>query len=48
MTVTANSSHHHTHENQQFFFCSAGCQNKFASNAAKYLVEGSDRNDNEV
>jgi len=48
MTVTANSSHHHTHESQEFFFCSAGCQNKFASNPVKYLIEGGDRNEQQV
>jgi P-type Cu+ transporter len=33
----AKSQHWHVHKDHKFHFCSRGCRDKFASNAAKYL-----------
>ena len=33
----AKSSHRHTHDGHDFFFCSAGCRGKFAADPEKYL-----------
>jgi Cu+-exporting ATPase len=38
MAVTAESPHHHGHEGKTYFFCSAGCQHKFAAEPARYLT----------
>ena len=48
MSVTANSSHHHTHVDLDYYFCSAGCQDKFASDPDRCLSDRGDRNDEEV
>lgn len=48
MSVTVNSAHHHTHEHQDYYFCSAGCQKKFSSDPDKYLSGRGDSNDQEV
>lgn len=37
MTVTADSEHHCEHAGDRFFFCCAGCRNKFAADPLKYL-----------
>ena len=37
MTVTEESEHHHRHEATDYYFCSSGCQQKFADNPDKYL-----------
>ncbi|KAA0889341.1 heavy metal translocating P-type ATPase [Pusillimonas sp. ANT_WB101] len=37
MSVTDQSPHHVDHDGQTFYFCSAGCQTKFAAVPAKYL-----------
>ncbi len=42
MTVEEDSKHRHKHEGQEYRFCSAGCQTKFASSPAKYLEERDD------
>jgi Cu+-exporting ATPase len=36
MAVTAASPHHLTHEGRPYYFCSAGCQSKFAANPPAY------------
>ncbi len=36
MTVTARSAHSLQHEGRPVYFCSAGCQSKFAADPAKY------------
>lgn len=38
MAVTAESPHRHSHHDKDFFFCSAGCQKKFAANPDHYLT----------
>ncbi len=41
MRVDPNKSRHRlTHEGLPYFFCSAGCQHKFASDPGKYLMPG--------
>jgi Cu+-exporting ATPase len=47
MSVTANSSNHYTHGDQKYYFCSAGCRDKFASDPDKYLSDRGDRSDQE-
>ena len=38
MTVDPHSTQHrHTHQHHTYYFCSAGCQRKFAADPAKYL-----------
>jgi Cu+-exporting ATPase len=37
MKVTDQSPHHHEHEHQPYYFCSAGCKDKFATDPDKYL-----------
>ena len=37
MTVTEKSEHHLLHKNKDYYFCSAGCQNKFHNDPEKYL-----------
>ena len=37
MSVTENSEHHYVHQNIDYYFCCAGCQQKFADNPDKYL-----------
>jgi Cu+-exporting ATPase len=39
MTVTKDSPHHHAYKQQEYFFCSAGCQGKFEANPENYLRE---------
>ena len=39
MTVTTQSAHTVQHEGTYFYFCSAGCKNKFAADPAKYLAK---------
>jgi Cu+-exporting ATPase len=41
MAVTAESPHRHAHEGKTFFFCSAGCAQKFAADPARYLTPAS-------
>ena len=38
MTVTEQSEHWHQHAANMYYFCSAGCKTKFASDPAKYLA----------
>ena len=42
MTVTEASPHFLQHAGTPFYFCSAGCKTKFASDPAKYLTPASD------
>ena len=37
MTVTPDSGHHVSHEGTDYFFCCAGCRNKFAADAERFL-----------
>lgn len=37
MSVTTESSHHHEVDNADYYFCSAGCQKKFAADPQHYL-----------
>ncbi|MCK5002828.1 MAG: heavy metal translocating P-type ATPase [Gammaproteobacteria bacterium] len=37
MSVTEKSEHHYVHQNIDYYFCCAGCQQKFADNPDKYL-----------
>jgi Cu+-exporting ATPase len=37
MSVTTESPHHHNHQEQAYYFCSAGCRKKFAANPESYL-----------
>jgi len=39
MTVTASSPHTLQHQNRPYYFCSANCQGKFATNPAQYLSD---------
>lgn len=45
MSVTADSEHHHVHDNQDYYFCSAGCLSKFSADPDKYLGEASAEDD---
>ena len=38
MTVTAQSKYSFSHENQTYYFCSAGCKSKFAAQPSNYLA----------
>ena len=42
MTVTASSPHVFQHLGKPFYFCSAGCKTKFATDPQKYLAPFSD------
>ena len=37
MNVTPKSEHHHARQGEDYYFCSAGCQQKFADRPDKYL-----------
>ena len=37
MTVTEASEHRHEHSGQNYYFCGAGCRNKFQAGPARYL-----------
>ncbi len=37
MTVTADSPHHHRHQDRDYYFCSQGCQAKFQADPQRYL-----------
>jgi len=37
----ATAKHRHTHEGQDYYFCSAGCRAKFIADPAKYLAPAS-------
>ncbi|NHN35801.1 heavy metal translocating P-type ATPase [Pseudomaricurvus alcaniphilus] len=37
MTVSEDSAHHVHHQGEDYYFCSAGCRSKFASDPGKYL-----------
>lgn len=37
MTVSEDSEHHHRHDATDYYFCSSGCQQKFAEHPEKYL-----------
>ena len=39
MTVIPASPHHLEHQGRSYFFCSAGCREKFAADPGKYLPE---------
>ncbi|MCW8918282.1 MAG: heavy metal translocating P-type ATPase [Gammaproteobacteria bacterium] len=41
MSVTAASEHHHLHEGTDYYFCSAGCQQKFSRHPEQYLQPSS-------
>lgn len=38
MTVSTNSAHKATHDGKDYYFCSAGCKDKFVDNPAKYVA----------
>ena len=38
MTVTESSGHTLQHEGRTYYFCSAGCQRKFAAHPAQYTA----------
>ena len=40
MSVTAESPHHFEFDAEHYYFCCAGCKNKFAANPHKYLHPG--------
>ena len=42
MRVTENSQHHHNHHGVDYYFCSAGCQQKFAQHPEQYLHPASE------
>ena len=48
MSVTVNSSHHHVHVSQDYYFCCAGCKDKFASDPDKYLSGRDESDDQEM
>ena len=37
MSVTVESEHHHAHNGADYYFCSAGCQHKFAKDPEQYI-----------
>ena len=37
MTVSEDSEHNYQFEDAEYFFCCAGCQNKFSGDPAGYL-----------
>ena len=37
MSVTERSEHHHSHDGEEFYFCSSGCMEKFRAEPDKYL-----------
>jgi Cu+-exporting ATPase len=37
MRVTTDSAHHCEHDGKTYYFCCAGCKNKFAADATRYL-----------
>ncbi len=37
MSVSEHSEHHRSHGGEEFYFCSAGCLEKFSAEAGKYL-----------
>ena len=37
MSVTQQSEHHHVHQGSDYYFCSAGCLQKFADHPEQYL-----------
>ena len=37
MSVSEHSEHHHSHGGEEFYFCSAGCLEKFSAEPGKYL-----------
>ena len=39
MVVTAQSHHHLTHEGRPYYFCSPGCQSKFAADPQAYIAK---------
>ena len=39
MAVTAKASLHLAHEGRTYFFCSAGCQSKFAADPSRYVAK---------
>ncbi len=41
MDVTADSEHHHKHDNKEYYFCSSSCQEKFVTEPEQYLVSES-------
>jgi heavy metal translocating P-type ATPase len=43
MVDPAVASHHVSHGGKEYYFCSAGCRAKFASDPERYLSEGSNR-----
>src|SRR5262245_31632967 len=44
MTVDPHTAkHHHTHNGRSYYFCSAGCREKFAASPARYLEPESRR-----
>ena len=43
MSVTVNSSHHYVYVDQDYYFCCAGCKDKFASDPEKYLGDSNDQ-----
>ncbi len=45
MSVTRESRHHHQYAGEDFYFCSAGCKDKFAAAPDKYLSDEDDQED---
>ncbi len=39
MTVTVQSPHHFEHDGTPYYFCSAGCQSRFAADPATYIAK---------
>lgn len=42
MSVTTDSNHHFQYQGDDYYFCCAGCKNKFSDNPEKYLHPDSD------
>ncbi|NOY16279.1 MAG: YHS domain-containing protein, partial [Gammaproteobacteria bacterium] len=38
MTVSADSKHHHKHEDKDYYFCSSSCHDKFVADPEQYLA----------
>ncbi|MEX2469855.1 MAG: heavy metal translocating P-type ATPase, partial [Pseudohongiellaceae bacterium] len=43
MSVSRESKHHHQHAGEDFYFCSAGCKDKFVAAPDKYLGDADDQ-----
>ena len=45
MSVTTDSEYRHTHNGDQFYFCSSGCHDKFTSDPEKYVHQEKELHD---